>query len=215
MGIGSGWDVPATEVAWTEFSWFKVRGGHSLVVVALSDAPTWYSGHYTKGRMYPCLGGDCKMCADGIGSQLRYVIGCVEVSTRRVGLLEFSRAIALDVKDFIPPNKSMRGLALEFTKYSMSKNSRMQVTPVRLHQEFDFSMYVAPDIQYALVATWEKAGIPIPDELQELSHTPFHRSRERSSPAATSLQDAQKTASDGEEGFRVGSRCFSPKKRVR
>jgi hypothetical protein len=214
MAVGSGWDVPAEQVPWTEFSWFKVKGSRSLVLVVLSDMPVWYTGHYWKGRMTPCLGADCEACSNQIGAQLRYVIGAVEYSTKRVGLLEISRSIAQELKEMMGRDESMKGMAIEFTKYSNAKNSRMIVTEVTFANGLTLSDYHCPDILNALVATWEKAGIQIPDELRDRAKHPYKRAQERSSNAKCAPQGESDSTFKGKERWRQQAADLAAKKRV-
>jgi hypothetical protein len=163
MSVGEGWDPPPSEAGWSDWTWFKVRGGRILVVVILSEAPVWYRAHFYQQRMRPCVGEGCEMCHGRIGDQLRYAFAVAEVSGRRVGLLEVGRSVALQVRDFLPRNEGFRGMVLEFGKYTTAKQSRMEVTYVERPEGPWWRELEVPDVAAALRSTWEKAGFVMPD----------------------------------------------------
>jgi len=164
VSVGEGWDPPPSEAGWSDWTWFKVRGGRILVVVILSEAPVWYLAHFYMGRMRPCVGSDCELCHNKIGTQLRYALAVAEVSSRRVGLLEVGKTVALQIRDWVPRNGGLRGMVLELGKYTTSKQSRMEVAFVERSEGPWWHSLEAPDVRRALRSTWEKAGFALPDD---------------------------------------------------
>ncbi len=165
--IGEGWEVPPAEIPWSTHHWFRVSPRSSLVVVCLSEAPLWYSGHFIGGRMAPCVGEDCELCGQGVGGQVRYVFAAAEVATKRVGLLEVGIANGLLIRSWIPRRTEFRGMVLELSKHSHSRASRTEVIYI---DEVLPPWYLAlevPDVKRALLMTWKKAGFKIPKGMVE------------------------------------------------
>lgn len=163
MPSGEGWDVPQEVRGDLEFRWFRVGGNRVLVLLCLSDRPVWYRGHYFKGRMVPCQGSGCRLCADGVGAQLRYVVACVEVSTHRSGLLEVGHTVATELRDLAVNHNGLRGLRFEISKHSFSKNSRMEIRPLSDDEGAWWREVDIPDPRTALYLGWQKAGYECPD----------------------------------------------------
>lgn len=156
--IGDGYEPEDGRLGWSDWTWFKVRGNKLLRVIVLSETPVHYRGHYHKGRMNPCLSEDCKLCEEHVGEQMRYVFGVVEVTDRRIGLLEVGRSVALLIRDWEGRNDGLRGMELHLSKESYAKNSRMVVEYVASCEGPWWRNLEVPDVRGALVATWRKAG---------------------------------------------------------
>lgn len=160
--LGEGFDLPENFEQWSDWTWFKVRPGRILVLAVLSEQPISYVGHYTRGRMVPCVGHECKLCRDQVGKQLRYCFAATELATQRVGLMEVGRAVACQIQDWIPRHGGFRGMVIEFGKYSHSKQSRMELQYVEKAIPVWFHQIEVPNVVDALYATWEKAGFALP-----------------------------------------------------
>lgn len=215
MPIGSGWDVPEEAQGWSDFTWWKVRGSKSLVLIMLCDQPVWYSGHFYKGRMTPCLGQDCAMCADGVGAQLRYVLTGMDPVSQRAGLLEVGRNVALTVREFAARNGGLRGLMLEFTKMGHSKHCRMEVYAHYENTVPGWEKVKAPDMKAALVATWEKAKLPYPEEYKERPGPSSLKGDPRPRSGQKRPQDGQESPLDTKDRPPAGKPVFVPPGRVR
>jgi hypothetical protein len=155
---GPGWDLPAEVREAVDFHWFHVVPGRSLVLTVLSDAPVWYVGHYQGRRMRRCMGESCELCAQGLGSQVRYVLGAVEVATRTVGVIEMGKSNALLVRSWAGRNGGLRGMTLELSKSSSHKQSRMELLYIDRPAAPWISGLKAPDLAAALHRTWERMG---------------------------------------------------------
>jgi len=158
----TGWDPPAGTQGWSDFHWWKVSPGRILKLIILSSQPMGYSGHFVKGRMAPCYGEECQECRRGTGNQLRYLLAAAESETRRAGIWDIGRSIALEIRDLAQPHGPLRGTLLEISHVSHSKQSRTSLnyipwTPPRWIDDID-----TPDVLRALVETWRKAGFEIP-----------------------------------------------------
>lgn len=166
MAVGKGWDVPTNMQGWTDFHWWKVTGTRVLNLVMISEEPEWYLGHYVKGRMEPCYGDGCKTCREGVGQQQRFIFAAIEPISKKIGLLETSRTVGLEIRDLGGRRGGIHGMYFEITKHTRHKQSRMEIT---LYDDLDGFVYQAfetPDITKALCLTWEKAGFEIPDIYQ-------------------------------------------------
>lgn len=163
MATGEGWDIPDEVTAWSDFHWWKVPVAKVLVLHILSDSPVWYTGHYYKGRMLPCYGDGCDLCAAGVGAQLRYLLVGADAQTRRVGIIEVGRTIALEIRDLASGKRPLRGMTIELSRHSHSKQSRMEVQYVDIETPQWISGLETPDPKTAIVSTWQKAKVPIPE----------------------------------------------------
>ena len=158
--------MPVQFEGWSDFHWWKVPANRVLVLVCLSEGPVWYSGHFVKGRMEPCYGDGCKSCREGIGAQARYIFVCVEPLSRKVGLLEVSRSVALELREIADARGQLRGMTFEIGKHTRHKQSRMEVMGVPDAPGFDARAFEVPDVKRALILTWEKAGFEVPKQYQ-------------------------------------------------
>jgi hypothetical protein len=161
MSIGEGWDVDSAAAGSSDFRWYRVSGNKGLDVVVLSERPINYVGHYDKGRMHLCVGEDCRYCAQQVGAQIRYCVAVAEVLTRRPGLLELGRTVALELRDLADKAGYLRGLRVFIGKHSHSKHSRMEVEWIEKGAENWWRTLVVPDVMRALELTWEKDGVDV------------------------------------------------------
>lgn len=156
--VGSGWDLPAEVRDQVDFHWFHVVPGRSLRLVILSGAPLWYVGHFVKGRMRKCSGEGCGFCELGIGSQVRYVFGGVEPTTRTVGVVEVGKSVAQLMRSWADRVGGLRWMQVEFQKVSAAKQSRMEVQLVSENPPHWSKALECPDLAQALFRTWERQG---------------------------------------------------------
>lgn len=163
MPTGQGWDVPPEVRGDIEFRWWKVYGNRNLTLVMLSEQPLWYRGHYYRHRMVPCFGDGCKLCAENVGGQLRYVVAAAEITTHRSGLLEVGDTVAKDLRDIAIRHNGMKGMIVEISKHTFSKQSRMEVSYIDREEPPWWREIDAPDIQKALYLGWQKAGYDVPE----------------------------------------------------
>jgi hypothetical protein len=166
--VGDGWELPPGAEPWSDFHWFQASTKGVLEIVVLSSGPSWYTGHYVGGRMSPCAGSGCELCAAGIGAQVRFVFAIVEIQTRRVGLIELGRGNGQQIRDWTARAGGLRGMRLEVSKHSRNAQSR---TEVRYVEEVCPPWYLGvpvPDVQLALYLTWHKAGMVIPPAFADL-----------------------------------------------
>ncbi len=164
---GSGWDVPEDLESAGEFRWWKIAAMRTLNLVIISHTPIWYRGHFYKGRMVPCLGDNCAMCAESVGSQLRYVFAGADTVTQRVGLLETGQSVASEIHDLALRHGQLRGLVIEIGKYSRSKNSRMELRPLDPMDGTWWAKLPIPDIAKALELTWQRANAILPEKKKD------------------------------------------------
>lgn len=163
MPVGEGWEVPEDKLPWSSHHWFRVSPRRSLVVVCLGEGPLWYTGHFVGGRMAPCLGEGCELCAEDVGGQVRYVFPCAEVTGHRSGLLEVGRENGLMIRSWIPKRGEFRGMVLEFSKHSKSVTSRTDVQYIEREEPPWYLALEVPNVKRALAVTWKKAGFRMPD----------------------------------------------------
>lgn len=157
MPVGSGWDVPMEIRDRVEFHWFHVPVSGSLVLAILSNAPSWYVGHFDKGRMRQCTGKGCDLCAKGLGTQLRYLVSAVDISTHQVGVFEFGVSVSLLIKQWSSGLGYLHGLVVEIMRAAKSKHSRMEISLIR-EAPLAWVMATPPlDLNEVLERTWERA----------------------------------------------------------
>ena len=164
MGSGpfSGWDPPDGLQGWSDFHWWKVPSGRVLQLIIISDEPAGYCGHFHRGRMAPCQGEGCQLCREGVGVQLRYLFGAVEPSTRRVGIWDVGRSVALEVRDLARARGGLRGLWIVLSHHSHSRQSRTEIEVVLDPVPSWVKGVSCPNVVRALVETWRKAGQVVP-----------------------------------------------------
>lgn len=162
-GPWQGWDPPAGTAGWSDFHWWKIPSGRVLQLIMVSEAPLGYSGHFTRGRMGPCYGEGCKLCLEGIGVQLRYLVAAVEPGTRRVGIWDVGRSVALELRDLASSRGGLVGLWIQASHHSHSKQSRTEIEVVETKCPSWVIQIEPPNVVRALVSTWQKQGSAIPD----------------------------------------------------
>lgn len=154
--VGIGFALPEGNDGWSDWTWFHARYAHPQRFTILCTDPVNYAGHYRKGRMVPCAGDMCPLCATGVGGQARYVFSVVEWSERRVGLLELGRGHALQVQEFAGANGGLRGVSIEIERSSLPKQSRVDVRMVQDPVPLDFQRLEGPDLARAVRSTWQR-----------------------------------------------------------
>lgn len=169
MPLGEGWDPPKDLAGNPDFHWFKVPSRGSIVLIMLGKSPVWYTGHFTDGRMWPCSGEGCELCAHGIGAQLRYVVACVEPISRKVGMLEMGKTHGLTLKDWCSRAGGFPGMTVEFSKHSSARQSRTELTFIDRPPPPWIWELECPDIAKALILTWRKAEMPVPASVQKVA----------------------------------------------
>ena len=166
MPVGEGWDLPAEEQPWSDFHWFQIAVGESRLFCVLSDQPIWYTGHYYLGRMRPCCSEHCTICAEGVGTQVRYCFPVVDLDTKHVGLLELGRGHGLDIRAAAEEGHGLKGLIMEARKTGKASQSRTKLTFLHREPPDWINQIDPPDCGLALYLTWSKAGMAIPDPMQ-------------------------------------------------
>jgi len=161
-GPWEGWEPPAGVAGWSDFHWWKVPSGRILQLIIISDGPLGYSGHFARGRMKPCQGEGCQLCSEGVGVQLRYLLAGVEPATRRVGIWDMGRSVALEVRDLAVSQGGLRGLWIQVSHHSHSRQSRTEVVRITDTVPGWIRTMEIPNVSRALVETWRKAGETIP-----------------------------------------------------
>lgn len=156
MPLGSGWEVPGEIKDKVEFHWFHVPITGALVLAILSVSPVWYVGHFEKGRMRQCSGQGCEFCARGLGRQLRYIVSCMDPSTRQIGVLEFGSTVAQLIKQWSSGLGFMRGMIIEISRAHKSKHSRMEVNLIKETAPGYVHSTEPLDLEAVLVRTWER-----------------------------------------------------------
>lgn len=176
--IGEGFGIPQGVDEWTDWTWFRASYSRSLLLAVLSEFPINYVGHYHKGQMRPCVGEGCELCADNVGKQLRYAFAAIELSTRRVGLMEVGRSVACQLQDWVEIRGAFRGMVLEVRRTHHSKHARLDVQWVEDRVVTWLDQVPSPNVVGALVATWSKAGFELPPGVDGASPKPKPRASE-------------------------------------
>lgn len=125
---GSGWSPPPDVRDAVEFHWFHVPVQGALVLCVLSTEPVWYIGHFDVGRMRQCRGDLCRMCVQGVGRQIRYVVSAVELTSRRLGVLELGTAPMMHIRDRALSRGALRGMVIEVSRAGRSKHGRLDIS---------------------------------------------------------------------------------------
>lgn len=168
--VASGFGLPEGSDGWTDWTWFHARYPIPTRLTVLCDSPANYSGHFRKGRMVPCLGEACPLCAMGLGNQARYVFSVVEWQDRRVGLLELGRGQALLLQDWSEAAGGLRGVSIEIVRSSGKKQSSIDMTLVSEEVPIYFRHLPGPDPAKALLSTFQRANRIVLEDPSETSH---------------------------------------------
>jgi hypothetical protein len=155
--IESGFGLPEGNDGWSDWTWFHARYGIETRLTILCESPVNYSGHFRKGRMVPCLGEACPLCASGFGNQARYVFSVVEWETRRIGLLELGRGHTLQVQDWMERNGGLRGMSIGIRRSSPKRQSAIEMVFVDETPPVYFQHLQGPDLARALRSTFERS----------------------------------------------------------
>lgn len=125
--VEEGWrDGQENEAAsGTGFVHVPARG--SLEIYVLSEEAMSYKGHYTDGRMRPCLRNGCIACSRSIGIQRRWVFSVYDIGRRVSGLLDLGDAPAGLIRDFSNQYGGLRGLRLRLGKAGGTLRGRIEV----------------------------------------------------------------------------------------
>lgn len=161
---GEGWDLPPDTASWSDWTWFHIKPGRARRLVILSEQPLWYQGHFVSKRMAPCIGHECVECMRGTGQQVRWVFAAAEIESRRQGLVEVGNATALELKQFTARVGTFRGMMIWIGRYSLSKQSRIEVELVDEPMPVWAAEMEGTDLKRALQATWLKAGFSLPQQ---------------------------------------------------
>lgn len=166
--INAGFGLPEGNDGWTDWTWFHARASAPQRFTVLCREPVNYAGHFKKGRMVPCLGEGCPLCAMGLGSQARYVVSVVEWESKRVGLFEVGRGHALCIADWAAGAGGLRGLSFEVQRVSHSKQARMDVRLVTDEAPLYFHHLEGPDLAKALASTFKRGDRIILEDVPSL-----------------------------------------------
>lgn len=162
-GLFEGFDPPEGSQGWSDWHWWKIPGGKVIELILVCDGPLGYAGHFQHGRMEPCYGEGCKACKEGIGAQIRYMFGAVEPNTKRTGIWDVGRSVGLLVRDAGDRRAGMRGLWLAITHQTASRRSQTDFEVLDQIVPDWVKGIECPDRQRAIVETWRRKGIEIPD----------------------------------------------------
>lgn len=163
--ISQGFGLPEGNDGWSDWTWFHARASAPQRFTILCEVPANYAGHFRKGRMVPCLGDACPLCAMGLGAQARYVVSVVEWESRRIGLFEVGRGHAVCLNDWASSQGGLRGLSIEIQRVSHSKQARMDVRLVTDEEPIWFKHLEGPDVVKALASTFQRGNrIVLEDE---------------------------------------------------
>jgi len=110
------------------FQWLHIRSGESCTVVFGDKAPLWYKAHWYGGRMQPCIGEECRMCAAGVGRQRRWVFAVKLVGGKKPMLWEVSESLAQDIKAIANEKGELERLKLYVIREGSGNKGRMSVT---------------------------------------------------------------------------------------
>lgn len=190
--VGEGWDIPPEADSIGDFRWFKVTPGRVLHLVVLSAQPFHYRGHFVGTRMIPCAGPQCVYCENGVGAQLRWVVGAIDPFSGQVGLMEMGRTIGLELRAKTDGKQPLKGSVVKFWRAGKSIHSRLEMDIVDMPVSKAYLTVPCPDIGKALKMTWQRSGRATQDVLDEVGEaTPtaleaaLKRVRERGSGRST------------------------------
>lgn len=134
----------------------KVLGTSSNRFLILNSSPLVYEGHYLHGEMIPCEGDNCKVCAAGVGKQIRYCFGVYEFRTNWRCVLELSAKQAEVIFDQYLIGDDSRGLEIVIRKMSEARTSNMKIVEARYVDIGSRKAYDPVDIIGFMEAKWRR-----------------------------------------------------------
>lgn len=155
--VGEGFELPIEVRDQVDFHWYHCPPGGSLNFILLPAKPVWYVAHWRNGRMIPCEGEDCKLCAMETGKQIRYVFAVAEITTRRPGLIELGKTNALLIRDWGGMDGFPNFATFEVHRPGRTKNSRIDIRRIEENVWPWCTKIAPPDPYRALQATWSRS----------------------------------------------------------
>lgn len=81
----------------------RVPPGERRLVVVLAEEPFNYGGHWWRGQMRPCTGEGCRLCAVGVGRQVRQVLEVWSCAAAGVQCWEFGMRVGKELRELLGP----------------------------------------------------------------------------------------------------------------
>jgi hypothetical protein len=131
-----------------------------LRCVVLSEEPTSYKGHYVAGAMRLCEGGDCPLCARGVGSQVRVVFAVWDLGLQASGLLELSAGAASELRELAEGAGALRGLPLSLFREGGHARGRVVVDRMSAGalDGLDWQKIPVPDVRGHMLGVLRRAA---------------------------------------------------------
>lgn len=136
----------------------KVFGTSPNRFLILNSSPLVYEGHYLHGEMIPCEGKGCKVCAAGVGKQIRYCFGVYEFRTNWRGVLELSAKQAEVIFDQYLIGDDSRGLEIVIRKMSEARTSNMKIISGQYVDLGDRKAFAPVDVIGFMEAKWRRVS---------------------------------------------------------
>lgn len=136
----------------------KVFGTSPNRFLILNSSPLVYEGHYLHGEMIPCEGKGCKVCAAGVGKQIRYCFGVYEFRTNWRGVLELSAKQAEVIFDQYLIGDDSRGLEIVIRKMSEARTSNMKIMSGQYVDLGDRKAFAPVDVIGFMEAKWRRVS---------------------------------------------------------
>lgn len=111
-------------------TWTHVPAKGSLSFAVLSTQAFKYLGHWVGHRMAYCHPTDCVYCERRMGTQVKYVLGIMDLRDRQVALIELTPVVAGAIAEQVREAGYLRGLQFELRHEGGVKNSKILCKPL-------------------------------------------------------------------------------------
>ena len=138
----------------------KVEGDEPNKFLILNHAPVMYEGHFVHGKMIPCEGENCNVCAAGVGKQVRYCFGVYEYRTGWRAVLELSGKQAEVIFDKYLTGDDARGLMITIRRLGKAKTANLRIVHAEYIDMKPREVYRFVDVSQFLEQTWKKQTTP-------------------------------------------------------
>lgn len=125
--VEEGWGDAAEQAAAPGVGFVHVPARGDLEILFLADEPKTFIGHYVDKRMRPCTHNGCSLCADGMGTQKRWVFPVYDCARGATRLLELGAAPAGQIHRFALDYQGLIGLRFRLSKPGGTLRSTIQV----------------------------------------------------------------------------------------
>ena len=104
---------------------FRIGDRPKRGLIAASHDPLGVYTHWRNSRKLPCLGDGCECHETGEERRWYGYVAIWQPSTCNMGILEYTRAAAMPIKEYFDKHRTLRGAAIDAHRRSEKRNARL------------------------------------------------------------------------------------------